>query len=114
MVTPAAGAVVLVSFPFSNLAQAKLRPAVVLADAGRGDWILCQVTSNPYSDPHAVEIRDDCFARGSLRITSYARPGKLFTASQELIVSEAGILNTVVFQVIVESVIRILKAGFCG
>jgi hypothetical protein len=33
MVTLAAGAVVLVPFPFSNLAQAKLRPAVVLADA---------------------------------------------------------------------------------
>ena len=40
MVTPAAGAVVLVRFPFSDLSQAKLRPTVVLADAGRGDWIL--------------------------------------------------------------------------
>lgn len=45
MVTLAAGAVVLVPFPFSNPAQAKPRPAVALADAGRGDWILCQVTS---------------------------------------------------------------------
>ena len=34
MVIPAAGAVVLVRFPFSDLSQAKLRPAVVLADAG--------------------------------------------------------------------------------
>jgi mRNA interferase MazF len=40
MVTPTAGAIVLVRFPFSDLSQAKLRPAVVLADAGRGDWIL--------------------------------------------------------------------------
>ena len=48
MVTPAAGTVVLVPFPFSDLSQAKLRPAVVLADVGRGDWILCQITSNPY------------------------------------------------------------------
>ena len=37
MVTPAAGAVILVPFPFSDLVQAKLRPAVVLADVGRGD-----------------------------------------------------------------------------
>jgi mRNA interferase MazF len=42
MVTPTAGAVVLVPFPFSDLSQAKLRPAVVLAEAGRGDWVLCQ------------------------------------------------------------------------
>ena len=45
MVTPAAGSVVLVPFPFSDLSQTKLRPTVVLADAGRGDWILCQITS---------------------------------------------------------------------
>ena len=38
MVVPSAGSVVLVPFPFSDLSQSKLRPAVVLADAGRGDW----------------------------------------------------------------------------
>ena len=36
MVVPTTGAVVLVPFPFSDLSQAKLRPAVVLAHAGRG------------------------------------------------------------------------------
>ena len=48
----AAGAVVLVRFPFSDPSQSKLRPAVVLAGAGRGDWLLCQITSKPYSDDH--------------------------------------------------------------
>ncbi len=47
MGTPATGEVVLVPFPFSDLSAAKVRPAVVLADVGRGDWVLCQVTSNP-------------------------------------------------------------------
>ncbi len=55
MVTPSAGGIVLVPFPFSDLSQAKLRPAVALADAGRGDWVLCQVTSNPYGDPRAAK-----------------------------------------------------------
>jgi mRNA interferase MazF len=41
---------VLVLFPFSDLSQAKLRPAVTLANSGRGDWILCQVTGNPYGN----------------------------------------------------------------
>jgi mRNA interferase MazF len=50
MVTPSAGAVVLVPFPFSDLSQSKLRPAIVLADAGKGDYVLCQITSNVYSD----------------------------------------------------------------
>ncbi len=33
----AAGKVVLVRFPFSDLSESKLRPAIVLAGAGRGD-----------------------------------------------------------------------------
>ncbi len=56
MVTPTVGAVVLVPFPFSDLSNSKLRPAVVLADAGRGDFALCQITSNPYADSRSVEI----------------------------------------------------------
>ena len=48
------GTVVLVRFPFSDLSRTKLRPAVVVADAGRGDWVLCQITSKPYGDPSAI------------------------------------------------------------
>jgi mRNA interferase MazF len=39
MVTPSVGAVILVPFPFSDLSQAKLRPALVFADVGKNDWI---------------------------------------------------------------------------
>jgi mRNA interferase MazF len=63
----------LVPFPFSDLSRTKLRPAVILADAGRRDWILCQITSNPYGDEHSVQITDGSFESGSLRVTSYAR-----------------------------------------
>lgn len=111
MVAPAAGAVVLVPFPFSDLSQAKLRPAIVLADSGRADWILCQVTSNPYGDVHAVEITNDSFNSGSLRVTSYARPGKLFTANEDLMVSQVAILNTASFKTIIEALIDILRSG---
>src|SRR5712691_9636240 len=93
VVTPSAGGIVLVPFPFSDLSQAKLRPAVVLADAGRDDWILCQVTSNPYGDPRAVHLTPSSFSSGSLRSDSYARAGKLFTASRELMVTQVATLN---------------------
>ncbi len=53
----AAGQVVLLPFPFSDLTQNKLRPALLLAKAGRGDWIACQITSNPYADPHAINTK---------------------------------------------------------
>ena len=89
----AAGSVVLVPFPFSDLSQSKLRPAVVLADAGRGDWILCQVTSNVYADAQAVELRDSDFQHGGLQMVSYARPAKPFTAHRSLVVSLVGELR---------------------
>ena len=109
MVTPSAGVVVLVPFPFSDLSQAKLRPAVALASAGRGDWILCQITSNPYGDSRAIELSDASLATGSLRLTSYARPGKLFTANHNLIVRQVGSLNEEHFNRIVDAVINILR-----
>lgn len=91
MVVPSAGAVVLVPFPFSDLSQSKLRPAVVVAGASHGDWILCQLTSSPYSDTRAVKLTNSDFKKGSLRVVSYALPGKLFTANQELLVSEVAL-----------------------
>jgi mRNA interferase MazF len=109
VVTPAAGTVVLVPFPFSDLSQAKLRPAVVLADVGRGDWILCQITSNPYGDTQAILLEDVSFAVGSLRVVSYARPGKLFTAHSSLMVTQVGTLTTASFQQIIEAVVALLQ-----
>jgi mRNA interferase MazF len=79
--SPSIGSVVLLPFPFSDLSKAKVRPAVVLAFAGKGDWILCQVTSKPYADSMAVEIMDSDFEAGGLRVRSFARPAKLFTAN---------------------------------
>ena len=81
MVIPSVGTVVLVRFPFSDLSRSKLRPAIVLAETGRNDWVLCQVTSQPYTDPTAIEITNGDLASGSFRKDSYARPGKLFTAN---------------------------------
>lgn len=56
MGAPASRAVVLLCFPYSDLSASKLRPALVLGDAGRGDWVLCQITSNPYADTSAIQL----------------------------------------------------------
>jgi mRNA interferase MazF len=109
MVAPAVGQVVLIPFPFSDLSESKLRPAVVLADAGRGDWILCQVTSRPYGDTSSIEIADSDFATGALRVVSYVRPGKLFTASKSLFEAEAGRLSAPALERVREAVIALLR-----
>jgi mRNA interferase MazF len=111
MVTPSVGSVVLVPFPFSDLSQSKRRPAVVLASAERGDWILCQVTSKPYADVRAVELADDDFERGSLRLLSYARPAKLFTAHESLFVLEVGLLSDGPLKKIANEVVSVIQQG---
>jgi mRNA interferase MazF len=85
MVTFTVGSVVLIPFPFSDLSNSKLRPAIVIAEVDQDDWILCQVTSQAYSDPQAIEISDESLQQGSLQRISYVRPGKLFTAHSTLI-----------------------------
>src|SRR5437870_1395527 len=97
MVAPAAGKVVLIPFPFSDLSQSKLRPAIVLASAGREGWVLCQVTSKAYGDDRSILLNESSFDQGSLRVESYVRPGKLFTAHQSLIISEVGHLTEAKF-----------------
>jgi mRNA interferase MazF len=111
VVAPAAGAVVLVRFPFSDLSEFKLRPAVVLADAGRGDCVLCQITSKPYGDARALQLEQSAFASGSLRVTSYVRPGKLFTASGELITEEVGVLTPEALTGVVDAVMNLLRGS---
>ena len=84
MATPSKGSVVLIPFPFSDLSKSKLRPSVVLATSGKEEWILCQITSKQYIDQKAVELSNQDFQTGSLRVTSFARPGKLFYRKQQL------------------------------
>jgi len=108
MVSLAVGEVVLVPFPFSDLSQSKVRPAICLADAGRGDWVLCQVTSNPYGDPVAEPLDAADFTVGGLLIRSFARPGKLFTAHTGLPIRSVGRLTPQSATRVVTAVVSII------
>jgi mRNA interferase MazF len=82
---------------------------VVLADATNEDWILCQVTSKLYTESRALELTDASFAQGSLHRVSYARPNKLFTANQSLVIKQVGVLKDVVLKQVVEAVVELLR-----
>ena len=111
MGAPAAGEVVVIPFPFSDLTQSKIRPALCLAAAGRGDYVLCQITSQPYGDPLALKIDDQDFASGGLHVESFVRPGKLFTADANLILSTEGKLSPAAYQRVLNTVVNLLRVG---
>lgn len=107
MVALEPAAVVLVRFPFSDLSASKLRPAVVLARSGGVDWILCQVTSNPYGDSAAVGLTS--FASGGLGRESFARPASSSLRARPS--SYAGTLTSEVHRDLVERVVSVLRSG---
>ena len=81
---PMKGEVVVVPFPFSNLSQAKNRPALVLIDLPGADVVLAAITSTG-SEPHSITLELQDFQKGSLSRTSYIHPAKLFTFQKSLI-----------------------------
>lgn len=103
--------VVLLPFPFSDLSASKLRTALVLADSGKGDWVLCQITSNPYADPSAVAITEADFSEGSLQRVSYARASKIFTAHESLFQRAAGQIKHECHAQVVQVIVDLLRAG---
>jgi mRNA interferase MazF len=101
--------IVVIPFPFSDLSGTKLRPAVVLTEAGLGDWVLCQITSNPYSDPNAIRLTSAELQKGALNAVSFARPLKLFTANENLIAKRVAILEAKAFKSILTVTIDALQ-----
>ncbi len=84
------GDIVVVPFPFSGLSKVKSRPAFVLAQLPGPDVILCQITSRQKNDNLAVEVKTTDFKFGGLRLTSYIRPARIFTAEKAIIQYKVG------------------------
>jgi mRNA interferase MazF len=104
--------IVFITFPFSDLSQTKLRPALVLANAQRSDWILCQITSRSYDDTEAIAINEMDFKTGFLSKISYVRPHKIFTANDQLIKKKVASLTPAKHHEIIARIQKILFDGY--
>jgi mRNA interferase MazF len=87
---PVAGDVVVVPLPQTNFQAGKRRPALVVADAGGSDCILCQITSQARSDAYAVPLTATDFATGRLAVDSFARASHRFTVEESVILYVVG------------------------
>ncbi|MDJ0674036.1 MAG: type II toxin-antitoxin system PemK/MazF family toxin [Calothrix sp. MO_167.B42] len=103
------GDVVIVPFPFSDLTQAKRRPALVVANLQGNDLILCQITSQVVSDEYAINIDNSDFSTGGLNQISNIRPNRLFTAEQSIILYKAGQLKSEKLEEVIVKIIEILQ-----
>jgi mRNA interferase MazF len=103
------GEVVIVPYPFSDLTQTKRRPALVVAALPGDDVILCQMTSRLRSDPDAILIQSQDFARGALNQPGNVRPNRLFTADSKIVLYSAGVLRPDVVNRVIEAIVTTLR-----
>ncbi|PAX60504.1 type II toxin-antitoxin system PemK/MazF family toxin [Brunnivagina elsteri] len=93
------GDIVLTQFPFTDLSQTKLRPAVILwVDLAKDEITLCFISSqnvnNLTSEEFAIIDSDADFATTGLRISSKVRVTRLATLNRLLVVRRLGQLTT--------------------
>jgi mRNA interferase MazF len=103
------GEIVVVPFPFTDLASAKVRPALVLAALTRGDLILCQITSQSAGHPEALPILATDFETGGLQRASFALPHRIVTANEICVRRAVGKLKFEKLKDIRERVCRAIR-----
>ena len=105
------GDVVLVPFPFTDLSQTKLRPAIVLwVDAVGNDITLCFVSSQNItslsSEEFLLDPADSEFIGTGLKIASKVRVARMVTLERCYIVRRIGKLAEGQIQQLNTSLIR--------
>ena len=103
------GDVVVVPFPFSDLTQAKRRPALVVAALLGDDLILCQITSQVVRDSYAIALETDDIEDGGLKQASNVRPNRLFTADSDLILYRVGKVSRDKLDSVITAIVGILQ-----
>lgn len=91
MTTYRPGDLLLVAFPYSGSAQAKLRPALVVLDTGDADVVVARVTTQPYQSPYDVALAD--WRGAGLLAPSVVRTHKLATIEKALVRRQLGALQ---------------------
>src|SRR5580658_8822563 len=103
------GEVVVLPFPFTDLTQAKRRPALVVTPLAGDDVILCQITSQPIKDAYAIPLDSADFEIGSIARASNIRPNRLFTADTHIVLYRVGKVKAEKVDSVVEAIVDIVR-----
>ena len=87
------GDIVLAQLPQTDLTIGKVRPALVVADVGNRDWVLCRITTSPITYVAEITIAPVELARGRLRPGSKVRPDRLNTVNEGVLGNTIGRLT---------------------
>jgi mRNA interferase MazF len=105
------GDIVLVPFPFTDLSQTKLRPAVVLyTEPTNNDVTLCFITSQGidtlFAGEFLLDTADPEFSSTGLKVASKVRVTRIMTIERKLIARRLGTLGSNQIQILNSEIVR--------
>ncbi|OCQ92468.1 growth inhibitor PemK [Oscillatoriales cyanobacterium USR001] len=103
------GDVVVTLFPYSDLSQTKLRPALVVAVLPGENVIVCQITSQAIINRYVISITNTDFTIGSLSRDSKIRPEIIHTIERSVIGYKVGSLKPEKVEEVIKKLIEILE-----
>jgi mRNA interferase MazF len=95
-----AGQVVVFRFPYTDLEEGKLRPALLLGKlpGNYNDWLICMISSQTrqYVEgfDEIVQENDSDFRESGLKVASVIRVGRLAVVSGEILLGAIGQVST--------------------
>lgn len=105
--------VVLISFPFSNLRESKVRPAVVMSNdeynKSFADFIAVPLTSNMKIKNNTLLITTAELESGRLIVNSQAKVDTIFSVEQSLIRKKIGRIKKTVHEDLKKILLKIIE-----
>lgn len=93
---------VLLSYPFSNLKESKVRPAIVISNdlfnSASADCLMVPLTTVLKDEPYSILINSQDLSSGKLLKPSRIRADKIFTVEKKLILAKIGTLKDTAFE----------------
>ena len=93
---------ILLPYPFSNLKNSKVRPAIVISNDDfnkkSDDCIMIPLTTVIKDEPYSILITPKNLSSGKLLRLSRVRVDKIFTVEKKLIIVKVGTLNRSTFE----------------
>ena len=93
------GEIVLLPFPFSDLEESKIRPALIVSsnsvNSKSDDLLMVPLTNIIKKESHSILINQNDLYSGKLIKPSRIRADKIFCVTKELIVMKIGKLNKI-------------------
>ncbi len=102
------GDVILISFPFTDGARVKRRPALVILDAGDDDVLVARIKAQPRQTAFDHNLTE--WAKAGLKEASIVRLHKLATLKKQLVERKLGSLSAGDWKDVCRSFAQVLDA----